>query len=225
MNETPSRQVLSVLIVEDQPEMAVNLQAAFNDSQRYDFRIVVAPTLKTYASEYHNQDFDVAILDLGMSDGQEKDGSPRLAFPLVAERVLKTPGAFILVYSGYAGDPEIVKRALQLGATDVFDKNKITTPVLVDHVELMIKKRDTRREWREKAHAHSQSHYPEIASKDKDIFVIIWDNQEAGRGDSRIAAMLDFDEKRKTNPMLPKEYEDVRACMVKIMRWEDRICE
>lgn len=99
-----------VLLVDDHQEFRVLMEGLLN---RYEDLRVVAQAGSLAEARDHAATCDVAILDLGLPDGQGTD--------LISDLHAANDGTAVLVMSNLI-DPEIRARALDAGADEVLDK-------------------------------------------------------------------------------------------------------
>lgn len=86
---------MTMLIVEDEAIVCMGLEYAFLDAGADD--VIIAPTLRKAENYLHSADFDAAVIDLCLTDGD--------AFDLGAELIAK--GIPVVVHSGHADIKDI----------------------------------------------------------------------------------------------------------------------
>ena len=105
-----------VVLVEDQADFRRLMEVLL--SQQPDLEVVAqAGSLAEARSDAVAVSFDVAVLDLGLPDGDGAD--------LIAELRRANPGAAVLVLSASL-DPASLERATEAGASEILDK--LATP-------------------------------------------------------------------------------------------------
>jgi DNA-binding NarL/FixJ family response regulator len=101
-----------VLLVDDHDEFRVLMEALLNRHADLDV-VAQAGTLAEARSRAAMSEFDVAILDLGLPDGEGTD--------LIADLHATNDGAAVLIMSNII-DPDVVEKAMHAGADEVLDK-------------------------------------------------------------------------------------------------------
>lgn len=101
-----------VLLVDDHDEFRILMEALL--SRHADLDVVAqAGSLAEARSHAAVSEFDVAILDLGLPDGEGID--------LIADLHETNDGAAVLIMSNIV-DPGVVEKAMHAGADEVLDK-------------------------------------------------------------------------------------------------------
>jgi DNA-binding NarL/FixJ family response regulator len=101
-----------VLLVDDHDEFRILMEALLNRHADLDV-VAQAGSLAEARSQAAMSEFDVAILDLGLPDGEGTD--------LIADLHEANDGAAVLIMSNIV-DPGVVEKAMHAGADEVLDK-------------------------------------------------------------------------------------------------------
>jgi diguanylate cyclase (GGDEF)-like protein len=117
-----NREIISVLLVEDNNGDARLVQDALTESSRVHFRVERAERLTAAVSRLAREAFDIILLDLTLPDGYGLD-----TFQKVHETAPQTP---ILVLTGL-DDETLGAMAVQQGAQEYLVKGQATGPLIV----------------------------------------------------------------------------------------------
>lgn len=113
--------MLSVLIVEDNPADVLLIKEYLSERKDMDFDISEASTLDSAISLIMHHDFDVILLDLFLHDSAGLD--------TVRKVITTSPDIPVIVLTGLQ-DEEVAVQAVRFGAQDFLEK-QLLTPVLL----------------------------------------------------------------------------------------------
>ncbi|MBI0583996.1 MAG: response regulator [Methanomassiliicoccus sp.] len=149
-----NREVVLVLLIEDNPGDAVLIEAALERSIEPDFEVHVekrlAPALERLASER----FQVVLLDLNLPDSR--------GFDTVTAVQSALPNTPVVIITGDVNE-EFARKAIQAGAQDYLSKDEIRAHSLVRSISFAMERKRTERE------LHALEHVASAAAATLDL--------------------------------------------------------
>lgn len=142
------KQMLKVLLLEDNPADAHLLQELLHDASDLAWKIISVEYLNEAIDQLKQQNFDVVLSDLSLPDAQGLDTVIRIHTLL--------PDLPIIVLTGLS-DEEIGLEALRKGAQDYLIKGQIQAELLIRTVRYAIERSQTQRIMRQQAAAMTAS--------------------------------------------------------------------
>ncbi len=124
---------INALLIEDNPDDAVQIQRYLHASQKGTYNVIHVPTLSDGLESLKRVLFDVILLDLALPDGPVGIET----FEIVYGQASHTP---IIVLTGH-DDDELAVEAVQKGAQDYLVKGLVTGPMLGRAIRYAIERR------------------------------------------------------------------------------------
>ena len=191
-----------ILIVENDEDLAATLKEQFEERARvYSFEAEKVSNPQEYLDKGLGQrHFDVYIVDLDLTGGGNRFSGLRI----IGARSRKMPGSLIFVYSQYPETENVVK-SIRLGATDFIEKVRHPAHELVAIVEKRLederKAYERRLELDKLASEKAEEWHRDYQGK---TLAIVGDTI-AVVADSRLEALIRYDQERPDHPEWPEE--------------------
>jgi phosphoserine phosphatase RsbU/P len=134
--------VTSILLVEDDPDLAVALEATFREAEEPEFLIERACSLGDAVALLSSRDTDVILLDLNLPDSRGLETFSKI------QRI--APDLPVIILSGL-DDEELAIESVRAGAQDYVVKGSISAPVLVRAVRYAVERKHFQRQLAEYA--------------------------------------------------------------------------
>ena len=126
-----------ILFVEDDPDLAGALQAAFQDADSNDFVVERASTLGAALTLLGSRDIDVILLDLNLPDSCGLETFSKI------QRL--APDLPVIILSGLA-DEALAVETVRAGAQDYVVKGSMSVPVLLRAVRYALERKQLQRQ-------------------------------------------------------------------------------
>jgi serine phosphatase RsbU (regulator of sigma subunit) len=129
--------VTSILLVEDDPDLAIALGTTFREAENSEFLIEQARSLADAVGRLGSRDTDVVLLDLNLPDSRGLETFSKI------QRI--APDLPVIILSGL-DDEELAIESVRAGAQDYVVKGSMSTQVLVRAVRYAVERKHLQRE-------------------------------------------------------------------------------
>ena len=149
----------NILFVEDDPELAGALEAAFREADTTDFIIDRATTLESAITLMASREIDIVLLDLNLPDSRGLETFSKI------QRI--APELPVIILSGLA-DEALAIETVRAGAQDYVVKGSMSVTVLVRAVRYALERKQLQRQlanyaWQLRAHNEAMKAELELA--------------------------------------------------------------
>lgn len=206
----------SVLIVEDEKDVAEAIKKGFDRSIKYQFDTEIALIsgelreldLKELIN-YAKKNYDIYIVDLRLKPTEVK-GKDFSGFkiinrinPFIIQKRFDLQG-MIIIYSAYSTVENAVK-AMKLGATDFISKSDCHPHQLVERIEQILDERKQKIELSKKLNELLENQGKLWHKIYADESIIIVDDKVVAHGKTHLETLIHYDELRTKHPDWPEE--------------------
>lgn len=133
MTTTTRTDVLDVLIIDDDPELAHLVEAALARHETQQFEVRRATCATDGIDAYDLQPADLVVLDLGLPDSSRAD-----PLRVLRELMSRHPSPCVVVLTGHAWG--LGRQAMRMGAQDYLDKGEMSPAQLRDAVVFAVER-------------------------------------------------------------------------------------